>query len=60
MFDAWQEKTYIKSSASINEAIIIISVIRNIVGERIKRAKREENKYETQEVINLGYDCNKI
>ena len=51
MFDVWQEKTYIKSSASINEAIIIISVIRNIVEERIKR-KREENKYEAQEMIN--------
>ena len=53
MDDVWQEKTYIKSSASINEAIIMISVIRNIVGETIKR-KREENKYETQEMINLG------
>ena len=44
MFDAWQEKTYIKSSASINEAIIIISVIRNIVGERIKRAREREKR----------------
>ena len=44
MFDAWQEKTYIKSSASINEAIIIISVIRNIVGERIKREREREKR----------------
>ena len=34
MFDVWQEKTYIKSSASINEVIIMISVIRNIVEEK--------------------------
>ena len=55
MDDVWQEKTYIKSSASINEAIIIISVIRNIVRERIKRErKREDNKYETHEMVNLG------
>ena len=44
MFDAWQEKTYIKSSASINKAIIIISVIRNIVEERIKRAREREKR----------------
>ena len=45
----------IKSLASINEAIIMISVIGNIVRERIKRErKREENKFETHEMVNLG------
>ena len=35
MFDVWQKKTYIKSSASINDPIIMISVIKHMVNVRI-------------------------